>query len=118
MGCAFFPLFMIPFHVFRYFQVGPVCYLAAPDEDENELPPHPDPLPPRGEGKKNKRIQSSFSLDEKKTGNRVVIFFTTHYSPHTSHCIFRIDFHATFVAPAMDENPRFDIPWHVATLIK
>jgi len=82
VGCAFFPLFMIPFQVFRYFQVGPVCYLAAPDEDENELPPHPDPLPPRGEGKKNKRIQSSFSLDEKKTGNRVVIFLqlTTHHS--------------------------------------
>jgi len=26
--------------------------LTAPDEDENRYPPHPDPLPPRGEGKK------------------------------------------------------------------
>jgi hypothetical protein len=40
--------------------------LAAPDEDENELPPHPDPLPRRGEGKKNIRIQSSFSLDGRR----------------------------------------------------
>jgi hypothetical protein len=24
---------------------------AAPDEDENELTPHPDPFPQRGEGK-------------------------------------------------------------------
>jgi len=26
--------------------------LAAPDDNENKYPPHPDPLPPRGEGKK------------------------------------------------------------------
>ncbi len=34
------------------------------------------------------------------------------------NCIFRIDPHATFVAPDEDENPKFDMPWHVATLIK
>ena len=26
--------------------------LAAPHDNENKYPPHPDPLPPRGEGKK------------------------------------------------------------------
>ena len=30
---------------------------AAPDEDENELTPHSDPLPQRGEEKINKRIK-------------------------------------------------------------
>jgi len=28
------------------------CCLATPDDNENRYPPHPDPLPPRGEGKK------------------------------------------------------------------
>jgi hypothetical protein len=35
-----------------YFQDRHPCYTAAPDKDENELPPHPELLPPRGEGKK------------------------------------------------------------------
>ncbi len=26
--------------------------LAAPDDNENKYPPHPNPLPPWGEGKK------------------------------------------------------------------
>jgi len=26
--------------------------LAAPHDNENKYPPHPNPLPPRGEGKK------------------------------------------------------------------
>jgi len=29
----------------------------SPDEYENKLPPHPDPLPRRGEGKKNKKFR-------------------------------------------------------------
>jgi hypothetical protein len=33
---------------------------AAPDEDENELTPHSDPLPQRGEEKINKRIKWFF----------------------------------------------------------
>ncbi len=32
--------------------------------------------------------------------------------------IFRIDLHATLVAPDDNENQEFDMPWHVATLIK
>ena len=32
--------------------------------------------------------------------------------------IFRIDLHANLVTPNEDENPRFDLPWQVATLIK
>jgi hypothetical protein len=30
--------------------------------------------------------------------------------------IFRIDLHANLVTPNEDENPRFDMPWQVATL--
>jgi len=41
------------------FQDRPSCCLAAPYEDENRYPPHPDPLPRRGEGKK---LYHSFSL--------------------------------------------------------
>jgi len=37
--------------MFIGFQDRPSCCYAAPDEDENRYPPHPDPLPPRGEGK-------------------------------------------------------------------
>jgi len=48
-------------------------------------PPHSGPSPTKGRGKKNKRIQSSFSLDGRRWG--------------------------------WGWKPRFDMPWHVATLI-
>ena len=32
--------------------------------------------------------------------------------------IYRIDCHATFVATDENYKPRFDMPWHVATLIE
>ncbi|QPM67794.1 hypothetical protein RT761_01006 [Atribacter laminatus] len=48
------------------FKIDLHATFAAPDEYENKLPPHPGPLPRRGEGKKNKRIQSSFSLDGRR----------------------------------------------------
>ncbi|QPM69427.1 hypothetical protein RT761_02660 [Atribacter laminatus] len=50
----------------QVFRIEPHAAFAAPDDNENKLPPHPGPLPPRGEGKKNKRIQSSFSLDGRR----------------------------------------------------
>ena len=50
----------------RLYRIDLHAAFAAPDEYENKLPPHPGPLPPRGEGKKNKRIQSSFSLDGRR----------------------------------------------------
>jgi hypothetical protein len=36
-----FSFFLITFRCFQYFQDRPSCCLAAPDEDENDLPPFP-----------------------------------------------------------------------------
>jgi hypothetical protein len=64
-GCAFI-FFSSLFTYSDIFRIDPHAAFAAPDDDENELPPHPDPLPQRGEGKKNKRIFNSFSLDGRR----------------------------------------------------
>jgi hypothetical protein len=45
-------------------------------------------------------------------------YFETHHSPLASHYIFRIDPHNMLRPLFKDENPRFDIPWQVATLMK
>ena len=34
----------------------------------------------------------------------------------TKYGIYRIDTHVTLVATGEDQNPRFDMPWQVATL--
>ncbi|NLJ39312.1 MAG: hypothetical protein GX432_11190 [Candidatus Atribacteria bacterium] len=34
----------------------------------------------------------------------------------TRSCIFKIDRHTTYVAPDDNENPRFDMPWHISYL--
>jgi hypothetical protein len=66
------------FNIPVIFHDGPSYYLAATDEDENELPPHLNPpctngerkkrsLPRRGEGEKLiKGLNSSFSLDGRR----------------------------------------------------
>ena len=55
------------------------CY-AAPDDIENRYPPHPNPLPRRGEGKKltNEIIPSPLMGEGEDEGD----YFKTHYSLH------------------------------------
>ena len=53
--------------------------LAAPDEDENRYPPHPDPPPTKGRGKKKFETIRNVPSPLMREGEDEGDYFKTHH---------------------------------------